>query len=314
MRRRLDQLAAHLSAHSSHGSGASSQADAAPPPTLLLHDRAFAFHFMGEHHPESPERFTGCLAALQAAYDPAAGGDAAGVQWLAQSPRVTDEQLTRVHSAEYIATLRQLLDRAAEDDVTIPLDPDTAASPGTREAVLRGSGGVCAAIDEVMAGAVTNAFCLVRSPGHHAESERAMGFCFVNNVMVGAAHALATYPTEINRVAVFDFDVHHGNGSAEQTVLRNRERSARSEPQDMLYISTHQHPYYPGTGESQTVGGVSLLPDDLKQLGVLNLPLSAASGGDSSSQQFRQAVEGSVLPALRAFKPDLLILSAGTSR
>ena len=82
----------------------------------------------------------------------------------------------------------------------------------------------------------------------------------------------------------------------------------------MLYISTHQHPYYPGTGESQTVGGVSLLPDDLKQLGVLNLPLSAASGGDSSSQQFRQAVEGSVLPALRAFKPDLLILSAGTSR
>ena len=112
----------------------------------------------------------------------------------------------------------------------------------------------------------------------------------------GAAHALATYPTEINRVAVFDFDVHHGNGSAEQTVLRNLERSARSEPQDMLYISTHQHPYYPGTGESQTVGGVSLLPDDLKQLGVLNLPLSAASGGDSSSQQFRQAVEGSVLP------------------
>ena len=139
-----------------------------------------------------------------------------------------------------------------------------------------------------------------------------MGFCFVNNVMVAAAHALAAYPETIRRVAILDFDVHHGNGTAEQTVLRNIDH-ADSAQHDVLYLSTHQHPHYPGTGESQMVDGMMLVPSDLERLGVVNAPISPPGVFPfwDSSSQFREVVSDKILPALRAFEPDLLILSAG---
>ena len=293
-------------------SSSGTAAESASPSTLLLYDEHFAGHDMGAAHPESPERFVACLAALKAAYDPAQGGDGTGLRWCSDSPHVTEEQLLRVHTPEYIEELRATLDEAAEDGITIALDPDTSASPGTREAVLRGSGGVCAAVDDLMSGAARNAFCLVRSPGHHAESDHAMGFCFVNNVMVAAAHALEAYPETVRRVAILDFDVHHGNGTAEQTVLRNIDNEDSAQ-HDVLYLSTHQHPHYPGTGESQTIDGMMLVPSDLERLGVVNAPMSPPGTFPfwDSSSQFREVVTEKIMPALRAFEPDLLILSAG---
>ena len=156
-------------------------------------------------------------------------------------------------------------------------DGDTSAGPGTREAVLRGAGGVCAAVDAVCAvtgsnaGGAANAFCLVRPPGHHAETDKAMGFCFLNNVMIGAARAIDTHPS-INRVAIFDFDVHHGNGTAAQAGARGRRNGG---DHDVLYLSTHQHPFYPGTGypTSYEPGGAC---------GVVNVGLRQGDGGDAN--------------------------------
>ena len=197
-------------------------------PTLLLHDPAFALHLNGgPDHPERPDRFKHCLASLQAAFPEE--GEAAAVRWVSEAPRVTIDQITAVHTEEYAFVLRETLDRAVDEDRMLMFDGDTSAGPGTREAVLRGAGGVCAAVDAVCGGAdaatpaTANAFCLVRPPGHHAESNKAMGFCFLNNVMIGAAHAIAAHPSSIERVAIFDFDVHHGNGTAAQALARGAE-------------------------------------------------------------------------------------------
>ena len=171
----------------------------------------------------------------------------------------------------------------------IRFDPDTVASPGTREAALRAAGAVVAAVDAVMAGEARNAFCANRPPGHHAEAGRAMGFCFFNNVAVGAAHASATHG--LAKVAVVDFDVHHGNGT--QAIFWDRP--------DMFLASTHQMPLYPGTGAERETGAFGQ---------IVNAPLPPGAGGDA----FRARMGERVLPALEAFRPGLILVSAGFGR
>jgi acetoin utilization deacetylase AcuC-like enzyme len=157
---------------------------------------------------------------------------------------------------------------------------------GSREAALRAAGAVVAAVDEVMSGRLRNAFCAVRPPGHHAEHATAMGFCLFNNVAVGALHAQVVYG--LPRVAVIDFDVHHGNGT-QDIFFRNP---------NLFYASTHQSPLYPGTG-SVSERGVSG--------NILNVPLPPGAGG----VEFRAAFETLILPTLRVFEPDLILISAG---
>ena len=165
------------------------------------------------------------------------------------------------------------------------IDGDTVMSAGSAEAALRAAGAVCDAIDSVMAGDVDNAFCAVRPPGHHAEPGRAMGFCLFNNVAVGALYARETYG--LGRIAAVDFDVHHGNGT----------QAAFESDGDLFYASTHQWPLYPGTGAAGETGVGN----------ICNVPLAPGSG----SRAFRRAMSETVLPALEAFRPDMILLSAG---
>jgi acetoin utilization deacetylase AcuC-like enzyme len=303
---------------------------------LLVHHPSFAAHSAGPDHSERPLRYSDTLSALRERF-PDHGLPDPSVRWCQAVPEVTDEQIARVHTAAYSRQLRQALDEAAGSATAlgpahlVRFDADTAAGPGSREAVLRAAGAVCKAVQVVMdpEQSERNAFCLVRPPGHHAESARAMGFCFINNVMVGAAEALALTEaaaaaaggggggggggaTDCQRVAIFDFDVHHGNGTAEQASLRSDGR--------VLYLSTHQHPFYPGTGDATTAyefdndsttegagsagGSRARGPSSSR---VVNVPLLRGSG----SQEFRHAVAEHILPAIRDFSPDLLMLSAG---
>jgi acetoin utilization deacetylase AcuC-like enzyme len=273
---------------------------AAGPSTLLLHHSSFGAHSAGHDHPERPLRYSSCISALQAHFPQ---GDGA-VRWSDSVPQATDAQITRVHTPAYVYQLRQVLDKAAGDpdtaNVPLHLDADTAVGPGTRDAVLRAAGAVCLAVSTVIdpSQPERNAFCLVRPPGHHAESDRAMGFCFLNSIMIGAAEALES--PEISRVAIFDFDVHHGNGTAEQASLRPDGR--------ILYLSTHQHPFYPGTGGAQQYQYDG--SDNKRKASssrVVNVPLQRGAG----SADFRAAVSEQIIPAIRDFKPNMLMLSAG---
>jgi acetoin utilization deacetylase AcuC-like enzyme len=241
--------------------------------TLMFSHPACLEHFPGPHHPESPDRLRAVIAAL----------DAPEFADLVrrEAPAAERDQLERAHGAAYIDTVFASVPSTGR----IHLDPDTALSPGSGEAALRAAGAVCAAVDAVVAGEARNAFCAVRPPGHHAEPGRAMGFCLFNNVVVGALHARAAHG--LARVAVIDFDVHHGNGS--QAMIEN-------DP-DLFYASTHQWPYYPGTGASGERGVGN----------VVNVPLAAGAG----SAEFRHAMDSEVLPALRAFGADFVLISAG---
>jgi acetoin utilization deacetylase AcuC-like enzyme len=167
----------------------------------------------------------------------------------------------------------------------VQLDPDTAMNPASLEAAQRAAGAVCAAVDAVMAGEAGNAFCAVRPPGHHAEPERSMGFCIFNSVAIGAQHARAAH--NLRRVAVVDFDVHHGNGT----------QAAFWDDGDLFYGSTHQMPLYPGTGAAAETGVGN----------IHNFPLPPGAGG----MAFRDAFSDGLLPALNAFEPEFLLLSAG---
>jgi acetoin utilization deacetylase AcuC-like enzyme len=241
--------------------------------TLLLTHPACLRHDMGRQHPECPERLTAILEALAGpAFDGLARGEA---------PRATVEDLARVHERAYVEAVLA----AVPAQGFVALDPDTGVSPGSGEAALRAAGAVIAAVDAVVTGQAHNAFCAVRPPGHHAEAGQAMGFCLFNNVAVGAAHARARHG--LKRIAVMDFDVHHGNGTQHMF-----ERDA-----DLFYASTHQWPLYPGTGapEERGVGN------------ICNAPLPPGAG----SADFRAAMTRTVLPALVGFRPDLLIISAG---
>jgi acetoin utilization deacetylase AcuC-like enzyme len=239
---------------------------------LLSHDACFA-HDGGSYHPESPDRLRAVLDALA---DPAF----AALE-RREAPCAEAEDLARAHTPRFIEALLA----AVPTHGHVAVDGDTVLSPGSGEAALRAAGAVCAAVDAVMAGEAQNAFCAVRPPGHHAEPERAMGFCLFNNVAVGARRAREVHGLE--RVAVIDFDVHHGNGT--QAVFEHDPR--------VLYASTHQWPLYPGTGGRGETGVGN----------VVNVPLRPMSG----SSEFRHAFNEFILPALEVFRPDFLFISAG---
>jgi acetoin utilization deacetylase AcuC-like enzyme len=227
---------------------------------------------MGASHPESPLRLRAIEKHLRAA----------GLNGLLQheeAPLATRVQLERVHERAYIDTLERL----APTSGLVHLDPDTAMNRHTLMAARRAAGAAVHGADLVIGGRAASAFCSVRPPGHHAERDRAMGFCLFNNVAVGAAHALAAHG--LKRVAVADFDVHHGNGT--EDIFRDDRR--------VLMVSTFQHPFYPYSG----IEGRSDR--------MVNIPLAAGSSGE----QFRSAVERDWLPALEAFQPEMLFVSAG---
>ncbi len=242
--------------------------------TLLISHPACLAHDMGEGHPERPDR----LRAIERALESEA------FQMLARdpAPRAVISTIARVHPLEYIEAIRA----AAPKQGLTPIDQDTLMSPGSFEAALRAAGGAVFAVDAVMTGKVRNAFVATRPPGHHAETATPMGFCFFNNVAIAARHAQAIYGAE--RVAIVDFDVHHGNGT--QHIFWNDPTVA--------YASTHEMPHYPGTGAVGERG---------EHDQIVNAPLRAGDGGEA----FREAMNSVILPRIEGFSPDLIIISAG---
>lgn len=229
-------------------------------------------HVMDGNHPESPARISAIKDRLMGArlYDHLQIVDA---------PAAKDEHLTRVHTPQYVKRIRSLAPQAG----IVRLDPDTAMGPMTLSAILHAAGAVVEATDMVVRGEAPNAFCCVRPPGHHAGRETAAGFCIFNNVAVGAAHALVRHG--LKRVAIIDFDVHHGDGT---------EDIFRDHPQVML-CSTFQHPFYPYKGAESG--------NDR----MINVPLAAGTDGTA----FRSVVENVIAPALNRFKPEMIFVSAG---
>jgi acetoin utilization deacetylase AcuC-like enzyme len=242
---------------------------------LLLSNPAGLEHETGPGHPERIARLRAVSAALDAP-------EFAGLI-REEAPAATRDQLGRVHPAAYID--RVLGTRPAPGKL-VRLDPDTVMSAGSAEAALRGAGGAVAAVDAVQSGRVRAAFVATRPPGHHAEPERAMGFCFFSNAAIAAHHARAAWGRQ--RVAVLDFDVHHGNGT--QAVAWN--------DADFFFGSSHQYPFYPGTGGLGETGIAGQ---------IVNAPLAAYSGRTA----FEAAWTGRILPALDRFAPDCIIVSAG---
>jgi len=241
--------------------------------TYLFTHRDCLFHDAGTGHPERADRLRSVLHRLDLEKFPDLQRE--------EAPLAEREVLALAHTTAYL----DLIDANAPMEGIISLDPDTKMSPGSKSAAFRGVGAVCAAIDKVMKAEGTNAFCAIRPPGHHAEADRAMGFCIYNNVAIGALYARQKYG--IKRVAVIDFDVHHGNGT--QSIFEN-------DP-DLFYGSTHQAPYYPGTGAADEIGVGN----------IFNVPLAAGDGW----LKFKAAMEEVILPALENFSPELLLISAG---
>ncbi len=242
--------------------------------TLLLHHPSTLEHKTPTGHPERPDRIRAVEKALAAEeFSPL-------LRRLAE--RADTNTIALAHPREYIDAIEE----AAPETGLVGIDSDTVMSPGTLEVIQRGVGAAVQAVDAVMAGEVKNAFSAMRPPGHHAEKTRAMGFCFFNNAAVAARYARAKHGAE--RVAIVDWDVHHGNGSqdifwADKTVL---------------YASTHQMPLYPGTGALSERGDFDT---------IVNAPLRPGSDGET----FREAFESRIMTRLEDFGPDLVIISAG---
>ncbi len=240
--------------------------------TAFITHRDCWLHDMGAHHPECPERLSAINDRLIAA-----GLD----MYLSfhDAPLATPEQITRVHPPAYFRALQE----SAPQHGIVHLDPDTVMSVGTWQAALRSAGAGVLATDMVMRGEMENAFCSVRPPGHHAERAKSMGFCFFNNIAIAAAHALEAHG--LKRVAVADFDVHHGNGTEDIFAGDSR----------VLMVGTFQHPFYPYCGTENPASN------------MVNVPLPAGTRGDV----FRQVVMEKWLPALEKFAPEAIFISAG---
>ena len=241
--------------------------------TLLIHHPIFAQHLVPFGHPERPERIVAVETVLaEARFD----------ALLRREATMTDaETILTCHPLAHLDAMR----RGSPSEGMVRLDADTIMSPKTLEAALIAVGGACDAVDAVLAGVADNAFCAMRPPGHHAEPTHAMGFCFFNQAAIAARHAQEKHG--IGRVAIVDFDVHHGNGT--QAIFWD-------DP-SVLYASTHQMPLYPGTGAASETGAGN----------IVNAPLPPGAGGE----EFREAFEDRILPALDRFAPELIIVSAG---
>ena len=245
------------------------------PPTLVYTHDACLNHKPGPHHPESPERLKTVLQALRAP-------EFAALEWR-DAPMGTLEQVQLIHVQDFIDEVAEI----APSQGYMPLDGgDTIMSPGSWEAVMRCVGAACAGVDAVLNDDARNVFCATRPCGHHAEPGKAMGFCIFNQAAIAAAYAYDVHKLE--RVAVVDFDVHHGNGT--QAAFYNRP--------ELFYASSHQSPLYPGTGKAAETG---------VSHNILNVPLPPGCDSDL----FRSRIEAEMLPALREFNPELIIISAG---
>jgi len=229
-------------------------------------------HDMGAYHPECPAR----LSAIE---DGLIASRIADLLARYEAPLASMEQLLRVHPRPYI----EAVEAAAPAHGIVHLDPDTAMCPDTWAAALRAAGAGVLATDLVISGKHPNAFCSVRPPGHHATRTRSMGFCIFNNIAIAAKHALEAHGLE--RVAIVDFDVHHGNGTED----------IFSDDGRVLMVSTFQHPFYPYSGVDDPASN------------MVNVPLAAGTG----SEAFRAAVEQAWMPALEAFGPEMVFFSAG---
>jgi acetoin utilization deacetylase AcuC-like enzyme len=245
--------------------------------TVLITHPAFLNHDTGEHHPERPDRMR--------AIDKALSSESFAHLERREAPLRDDDRdyIALAHGKQHLVDVTAAVEHIEGGNRYI--DGDTVASPGTWEAARRAVGAGLDAVDLVMTGETANAFCQVRPPGHHAESHRAMGFCFFNNVAIAAHYARAKYGAE--RVAVVDFDVHHGNGT--QEIFWS--------DKDLFYGSTHQMPLYPGTGALRETGVGN----------IFNAPLRSGDG----REQFEQAFTSRILGPLHNFAPDLLLISAG---
>ena len=242
--------------------------------TLLLSHPACLNHLTPAGHPERPDRLRAIEQVLE--------DEKFQLLARAEAPLAPLEIIALCHPTDYIEAIRD----ASPAEGLVRLDADTAMSPGSFEAALRAVGGAKLAVDEVMAGKASNAFVATRPPGHHTETARPMGFCLFNNAAIAARYAQKTHGIE--RAAIVDFDVHHGNGSQDIFWSDN----------SVMYCSTHEMPLYPGTGAVGERGEFNT---------VVNAPLSAGDGGSA----FKEAFETAILPRLREFKPDFLIISAG---
>lgn len=242
--------------------------------TALFQHQSFLGHDTGAGHPERPERMTAVHRVLE--------DEAFALLERIEAPAGTEDQILGVHAAHHL----QRVQAAMPESGLAMITGDTVACPATLTSALHAVGAACAAVDGVAAGTLRNAFCAVRPPGHHAESDRAMGFCFFNNAAIAAHHAVHHHGME--RVAVLDFDVHHGNGT--QEIFWKRP--------DLFYGSTHQEHIFPGTGRADERGDHNT---------IVNAPLPMGSNGAAMLAAFDERI----LPALRTFHPELIIISAG---
>ena len=245
--------------------------------TGVVKDTRYLQHSAGFSHPESPER----LAAIYEMLD----NPLMHWKFIPIEPReATHKEIETIHSPSYVEFIASTAGLSC-----VHLDPDTATSPETYEIAKLAVGGVCNAIDEVMEGKVDNAFAFVRPPGHHAEKDTAKGFCVFNNIAIGAMHAISKY--HLKRILIVDWDLHHGNGT---------QHSFYDDPR-ILYFSTHQYPYYPGTGAMQEIGRG---PGEGY---TINVPLLEGAGDADFVKIFRKILQ----PVALDFKPELVLLSAG---
>ena len=246
--------------------------------TGLVYHPQYLEHDMGYGHPEAPQRLRAILARLEET------GLLPSLIRIDPKP-ATDDWITQVHTTAYVKALHARAPKQGH----VSLDPDTSMSPGSLGAAYLAVGGVLAAVDAIMDKRVDNAFCAVRPPGHHAEADHAMGFCLINNVAVAARYFQKRHGLE--KIAVVDWDVHHGNGT----------QHAFYEDPTVFFFSTHQYPWYPGTG------GVDERGSGKGEGYTLNVPLPAGKGDAEYLEVFNRILR----PALKAYRPDAVIISAG---